>query len=869
MPGLSSDDEDRRAIALLGAFECLEQGGVAQAREQCEALLGQNGGDADALYVLAMAEARSGDLESAARRLSRVATLQPKLPPIHHQLANVYQDQGKLDRAIASYRRAIRLKRDLAEPHNDLGTAYYAKGWVDEAVASYRRAVRYDPLHAVAHANLGGALRKKGDLRGARKHLKAELRLRLRNAGTRWLERLRKRKSVAITAEALGARAGFFALQGHATLAAAAAEAAIRRDAEEPWALYVLASERHAGGAFDEALSLARRSANARQAPDHRRLLALGQLLAQLGHPAEAIAVLRKALAAHRRDSRTRYGLGLLLLDKGDMAEARLHLEKALRLNPESVATRVALGRIEKAAGRLDAAEKLIDAALQVEPDDVDALLWLGEVWRAQDRFEEAQVLYLRIAGLPLERVGDWYRLALGMREAGLYEDALKCFEKALEIEPDSPVALSNQGLILTDLGKPREAIAVLRKALERNPEFADAMLNLGRALHYAEEYQEAARCYEEAKRLRPGWALPLTLEGTSYESQGLFAKAEQCYRESLRLAPDDASARVNLAHMRLISGDLGEGWDLYESRQNLEEYRSIHKRLTVPRWDGSPLQGKSIAVYAEQGLGDEINFASCLPDLLRLSPARVLLTCGTQLEAIFRRTFPEVEVQGGEPKAQTAWLRGLNPKPDFQVAIGSLHRFFRRSLDEFPSHRGYLSVDSSKVARWRDQVTSLGPGAKIGLSWKGGIIKTGELRRTLQIEQLLPLLRLPGLHFVSLQYTDCRKDLETLRSRHGVSIAHWQEAIDDYDQTAALVATLDLVVSVCTAVVHLAGALNTPAWVMAPIGPHWRYAMPEGRMPWYPGVTVFRQQRFGEWDEVIERVRGRLAATFVPADTA
>ena len=179
--------------------------------------------------------------------------------------------------------------------------------------------------------------------------------------------------------------------------------------------------------------------------------------------------------------------------------------------------------------------------------------------------------------------------------------------------------------------------------------------------------------------------------------------------------------------------------------------------------------------------------------------------------------------------------------------------------MEDFPRHSGYLAPDEQKKAAWKRRLDALGPGAKLGLSWQGGVGHTGKARRSLTLEQLLPLLRLAGVHFVSLQYTEVGDEIRNLAARHGITVHHWQEAIDDYDETAALVCALDRVVTVCTALVHLTGALGRPAIVMVPFGSDWRYGAQGERMLWYPSVRLIRQRAIGDWSPVIESVSGLL----------
>jgi len=238
-----------------------------------------------------------------------------------------------------------------------------------------------------------------------------------------------------------------------------------------------------------------------------------------------------------------------------------------------------------------------------------------------------------------------------------------------------------------------------------------------------------------------------------------------------------------------------------------------------------------------------------------------VVLECDTKLEAIFQRSFPQCAVVSRQRTLANDWVTRLEPKPDLQAAAGSLARCFRRSIEEFPAHRGFLKADPGSVSGWRATLEGLGPGLKIGLSWQGGVGYTGKTRRSLSLEQLLPVLRLPGIQFVNLQYTDARQEMSELESRHSVRVHHWQQAIDDYDQTAALVCALDGVLTVCTAIVHLTGALGRPALVMVPFGADWRYGATGERMAWYPSVRLLRQQRVAEWNDVLHEVSRRLLA--------
>jgi hypothetical protein len=300
--------------------------------------------------------------------------------------------------------------------------------------------------------------------------------------------------------------------------------------------------------------------------------------------------------------------------------------------------------------------------------------------------------------------------------------------------------------------------------------------------------------------------------------------------------------------------GDYGRGWVDYESRLLSAKQPPRSRRL--PRWHGGALGGRTLLVYGDQGLGDEIMFASCLKEVAR-EAGRCIIECAPKLVPLFARSFAGAEVYAW------AWdgpVADDGRDADLEIPLSSLPLYRRRSLADFPAHSGYLVADAARIDHWRARLASLGRGLKVGISWRGGTYKTRTSKRSIPLEHWLPILRVPGVQFVSLQYTkDTAGELSALREAHGVEVTHWPEAIDDYDETAALMSALDLTISVCTAVIHLGGALGRPVWVMVPMGPEWRYGFAGERMPWYPSVRLVRQREIGNWAGVVTAVAERL----------
>jgi hypothetical protein len=236
-----------------------------------------------------------------------------------------------------------------------------------------------------------------------------------------------------------------------------------------------------------------------------------------------------------------------------------------------------------------------------------------------------------------------------------------------------------------------------------------------------------------------------------------------------------------------------------------------------------------------------------------------VIIECNPKLVALFQRSFPKAQIQENVPAGQEPrWLEDAG-QIDFQIAMGDLPGMYRNRWEDFPAHSGYLFADQSRVEYWKTRLAALGSEYTLGISWRGGSIATRRHLRSLTLEQMLPILHLP-LRAISLQYDPVDAELSAFRESSGMEVIHWQDAIDDYDETAALVSALDGVVTVCTAAVHLAGALGKKTWVVAPLVTEWRYLEEGQKLPWYPSVTLIRQRTPGSWSGAIEETRQTLA---------
>lgn len=478
-------------------------------------------------------------------------------------------------------------------------------------------------------------------------------------------------------------------------------------------------------------------------------------------------------------------------------------------------------------AGDFAAACRHLSAALAADPDDADVAYYLALAEARGGRPERAEEL---LKALRVQRDDADVNNALGNvhRLRGRLDEAATCYRHALEVDGLHLAALANLGLALRDQGFPQQALPVLDRALALAPDHVEALFNKALAL----------------------------------VDLGAGSCAAELIERVLKLDPDFAQAHLQRGFMLLKRGDFAAGWREYAWRVRIPDL-DHWQDYDYPLWQGEALSGRRLLVQAEQGLGDQIMFASCLPDLLARA-RHTIIECDPRLVGLFARSFPAAAVYHHRVKGNPDWSR--EPLPDIRARCGDLPRMLRNQDTDFPRHGGYLIADPARAARWRARLAALGTGLKVGLSWRGGTPGTGQAARSLALDTLQPILSLPQAHFVSLQYGPVHDEIADVRARQGIALSEWPQAIADMDEMAALIASLDLVVTVCTTAAHLCGALGKTAWVMVPAVAEWRYLESGAQIPWYPALRLIRQPRPDAWGEVIAIMRAdlrqRIAAT-------
>ena len=531
-------------------------------------------------------------------------------------------------------------------------------------------------------------------------------------------------------------------------------------------------------------------------------------------------------------------------------AEAEAQVRAALTSNPGNADALVLYARICGKTRRLDEAIHYARHAVAAEAGNADAHVVLGEYLFGRDLLDEAAACFDAALKVDPEHAKALANLAFVEQRREKDADAERLAQRALELDPASAHVNNVRAYVLLSQSKFAEAEIYCRAAIRLDPRSAIAYLNLARSLKERSRLDEAREMVERGVE-------QLTDEAASYchlahfeFDMGDIDAAIEHVRRALSLEPGHLDAHMTLANLLLLTGRYEEGWQQYEWRRHYHKQVQLHdifrKRLERFRqWVGTPLEGKSVLVHCEQALGEQMLFLQCVPELARRAKS-VTLLCDERLVRLISRSLPQITVL---PVLQAERLNEYRPDKDYDYwcALGSLPGILKLQSSGIPPRVAYLKPDPERVAYWLRRLEQLGPGLKVGVSWRGGMVATGRFKRSLDLESLKPLLEIPGIRWVNMQYTRVAEEMARLRQRTGIELVHWQEAISDFDEHAALAAALDHRVSVCNTLVHLSGAMGLPASVLSPPATMWPYGLGT-QMPWYPSVRIYRQTTYRDW---------------------
>lgn len=387
------------------------------------------------------------------------------------------------------------------------------------------------------------------------------------------------------------------------------------------------------------------------------------------------------------------------------------------------------------------------------------------------------------------------------------------------------------------------DALARLGEATRLDPRLAAAFRFRGIGLLDVGDLDAAVGAFQNACALAPGDAESAVLLGGALQSAGRTQAAIDCFRKVIERDPDHARAHASLALSLLGAGDYVDGWPEYEWRLRLTA-DTIYRPYPFAFWRGELLEGKSILITSEQGIGDEIMFASCYQEVIERA-GQCFIECSTRLASLFVRSFPRARIIARNLGRMPDW--SALPRFDFHVPGGSLPLQLRRRAHDFPSRRSYLRADNARVDYWRSRLDELGRGLKVGLAWTGGLAGTLRAARSLGLQDLQPIRSVEGARFVSLEFVEST-----------AGPVWWPHATRNVDESAALVCALDLVIGVTTTIAHVAGAVGTPLWIVIPGAATWRYGWSGDSMPWYPHARIFRGR--GDTPALAMRLADELA---------
>ncbi len=525
----------------------------------------------------------------------------------------------------------------------------------------------------------------------------------------------------------------------------------------------------------------------------------------------------------------------------------------ALAARPDFAQAYVQRARALRAQGQHRAALVDFELATGLVPDDAQTLTEQAQEHLALDERADAFDCYqLAVAHAP-DCAAALLGLARMLRESGDAPAALAKILNAARASPQNAEIQFESALLHSRCGDLPGAIAAYERGLELEPANFAACANLGLMyLNSVGDPQTAQRYIDRALALEPSSVEAQANLGLALEEQGRVDAALAHYEQLIVASPAVNEYRWNRGLALLANGDYERGWEDYEMR-NARGRGTAERAFPFPVWRGEELRaGASLLVFAEQGLGDEIMFASCVPDVLARG-INCVIECDVRLAGLFARSFPAAKVHGAARDGDRRWLADY-PQIEARCAIGSLPRLLRRTRAEFPSRAGYLKAAPDRVAQWRARLAGSSAGCKIGFAWRGGSRSTRGDLRSVPLQELAPLFALPNATFVNLQ-RDAGTALEEMTAKSGARMLNFPDALADVEEMAALLQSLDCVITVDNSVAHLAGALGCTTSIMLARNADWRWLRTETECPWYPSVTLCRQSAPGDWASVVRQV--------------
>nr|WP_294504725.1 tetratricopeptide repeat protein [uncultured Rhodopila sp.] len=581
-----------------------------------------------------------------------------------------------------------------------------------------------------------------------------------------------------------------------------------------------------------------------------------GRLAAAIAHhqaanTGEAERLYREILAASPDNALASYNLGLLCFAQGRLQDAVDACRDAIAARPDYVEAHINLGTAVLALGRPEEAVVWFKRAIALRPDDAMAISNLGKALQDMGRTPDAIAAYRAALVHQPDDAAAVANLGAALLDIEAWDESASVTRRAIALQPESAMAHANLGTALSRLGQYEEALAACRQAVALRPVDKTVLASLGGALNGLGALREAEALCREA--VAADAAFPAARFNLSHTLKAMnrLEEAEQAARQALALRPDSADYHFHLAHLLLLQGKLDAGWAEYDWRWKLPGFAwmtEIHGTFAQPCWRGEDIAGKTILIHTEQGLGDIIMFARYLP-LVVAKAGRVIVAACPAMHRLLR-TIEGITVVSIEQV----------PLPAFDVycPLLSLPRAFATSLATIPAEVPYLRAEPASRAQWGQRIG--GGSMRVGIVWAGNPVTRGDRFRSPGLASVEPLFSVPGVDFIVLQVGPGREDCD--KRQWQPHVRDFGGEVADMADTAAIMENLDLVISSCTASLHLAGALGVRTWAMIPFAPYFPWLLESAVAPWYPSMRLYRQQRPGrDWSDVVDRIAGELAA--------
>ncbi len=545
--------------------------------------------------------------------------------------------------------------------------------------------------------------------------------------------------------------------------------------------------------------------------------------------------------------------------------------QQALKFFPNDINLLSNAGALAHTLKQLNLAKEYYQKTLKLKPNDFNAHCNLATLLKDQKQFEEAIKHYKKALKINPSYAVAHNNLALLFKEQKKFEMATKHYQEAIRINTNYAEAYYNLAILLEEQKRFIEAKEYYQKALEISPNYADAHNNFGTLLEEQKEYEKAVKHYKKALENNPNCIDTYNNLASTFKKQKKFEKTINYYKKALEINPNCVDTQFHLSLLKLNFGEFNKGFEFYEFRyhENRENRNAVPPTISTPQYQSDnpnqDLASQHILIIPEQGIGDEVMFASVLPELstiVQQNPStKITLACDPRLVEIFNHSFDFLTAIPKDPDNRYA---DLEKDLDYWLFIGSLPKFYRNDIKDFYKHQPYLTADKMLFSIWKNRFNNLEHDISIGISWRGGAKAEHKQERSLTLKQLTPILTQASqtANIINLQYGDHAQEIDNFTAQIGITIHDWDDAdpFKDLDNFSSQIKALDLVISIDNSTLHFAGALGTKTFVMLPFNQDWRWAEERTDSYWYPNImTLFRQTKDGEWEGVIQDVTNAL----------